>query len=59
MAFLIKSKASICYSSATSFLGIRPGKTFAHVYLETYAIAYNVEHYITVKVTEIQSHAAA
>lgn len=36
MAFLIKLKASICYVSAISFLGICPGKTFVHVFLETY-----------------------
>lgn len=36
MAFLIKLKASICYVSAISFLGICPGTMFVHVFLETY-----------------------
>lgn len=36
MAFLIKLKASICFTSAISFLGPCPGKTFVLVFLETY-----------------------
>lgn len=35
-AFLIKLKASICYMSAISFLGLGPGKTFVRVLMETY-----------------------
>lgn len=36
-----------------------PRENVCICYLETYAAAYSVEHYITVNVTEIQSHAAA